>query len=147
MAVHPEIEAVITDEFKLRFRFPGTMKAYLKAIGAWKPVKLKIVEQKPRRSSAQNAYLWSVVYPHIIQYIFDKTGQTFTAEQLHDRYKLKYLGYEACRIKGMEDLVRPKSSTELDIDEFWDQLIEHICREWAELGLFIPLPKKKEENG
>jgi hypothetical protein len=44
----------------------------------------------------------------------------------------------------MEDLIRPKSSTELDMESFWLQLIEHIAREWAELGLYIELPRKKQ---
>ena len=137
-----DIVADITDDFKLEFVIRKVFDKRLREIGAGKRVKLEIKELRPRRTKKQNSYLWAVVYPMVCRYIKDTTGQEFTPEQYHERNKKKYLGYEICDVKGMEDLVRPKSSTELDVEEFWDQLVEHTCREWSVLGLFIPLPQK-----
>jgi hypothetical protein len=141
-----EIVADITDNFKLVFAIPRALENRLREIGAGKRVIVSIKEWKKPRSNPLNAYLWAAVYPSIIRYIKDTTGQDFTAEELHDRYKKKYLGYEACDIPGMEDLIRLRSSTELDSQEFWNDFIEYICREWAELGLYIELPRKKNER-
>ena len=142
----PEIVATITDDFGLDFSIPRMLDNLLREIGAGVKVRIDIRKWRKPRTGPQNAYLWAVVYPSIIRYIKDATGQKFTAEDLHERYKKKYLGYEVCDIPGMEDLVRARSSTELDSEEFWNELVEHVCREWAELGLYIPLPKKKDRR-
>lgn len=140
-----EIVGTITEGYQLSLAIPRAMEMRLREIGAGVKVRVDVKKWRKPRTPPQNSYLWAVVYPTIVRYIKDTTGQTFTPEDLHERYKRKYLGYEQCDIPGMEDLVRPKSSTELDTEEFWDKLIEHICREWADLGLYIPLPKKKKE--
>jgi len=139
-----EIVAEIKPDYTLEYKIPRILLNRLQKIGPGKLVRVDIKEWKKPRTIKQNAYLWSTVYPTIIKYIKDATGQDFTAEDLHDRYKRKYLGYVKCEIPGMEDITRVRSSTDLDIEEFWDQLVEHICREWAELGLYIPLPKKRK---
>jgi len=137
------IIADISENLELIYPIPRALKKRLEEIGAGKRVTVTVKLFKKPRTNPQNAYLWSAVYPAIVQYIKDQTGQEFTPENLHDRYKKKYLGYEQCDIPGMEDIVRLRSSTELDTEEFWDQFIEHICREWSELGLYIPLPEKR----
>lgn len=139
----PEIVATITEDFKLEYSVPKMLELHLRTIGAGEKVRSDIIKYRKKRTKPQNAYLWSTVYPTIIAYIMEQTGQKFGAEDLHEKYKKKYLGYEKCKL--MPDLIKVRSSTDLDMDEFWEQLIEHICREWADLGLFIPLPKKKEE--
>jgi hypothetical protein len=141
-----DIVATITDDYRLDYAIPRALVNRLQELGAGNRVRVDIKLWRKPRSIRQNAYLWSVVYPTIIHYIKDTTGQEFTAEDLHERYKRKYLGYEVCDIPGMEDLIRPKSSTELDMESFWLQLIEHIAREWAELGLYIELPREKQEE-
>jgi len=139
----PEIVATITDDFDLSYAIPRVLLNRLREIGAGQKVRIDVVRWKKPRTKKQNAYLWSVVYPTICRFIKDTTGQEFTPDDLHERYKRKYLGYEICEIPGMEDLTCPRSSADCDVEEFWDQLVEHICREWAELGLYIPLPVKK----
>jgi hypothetical protein len=139
-----ELVADITENFELVFPILRALKNRLMEIGAGKRAIISIKEWKKPRSNPLNAYLWAAVYPNIIRYIKDTTGQDFTSEQLHERYKKKYLGYEICEIPGMDDLVKLRSSTELDSQEFWNDFIEFICREWAELGLYIPLPEKKK---
>jgi len=76
-----------------------------------------------------------------VNYILERTGQKFSAEDLHDRYKKKFLGYEVCNI--MPDLIKVKSSTETSTIEFSDEFVELICIEWADNGLFIPPPDPK----
>lgn len=142
MKNRPELKALITDDFKLEYDIPRLLEVQLQLIGAGKHVRVDVVQWKKKRTLKQNAYLWSTVYPTIIKYIKDNTGQDFTVKNLHNKYKKQYLGYEVCKIPGMEELIKLRSSTELDTEEFWGQLIEHICREWGELGLFIPMPRK-----
>jgi hypothetical protein len=138
-----DIVATVNEDYTLKLAIPRLLTMKLQQIGAGKKVRLEVKRWQKPRTIQQNAYLWSVVYPTICRYIKDVTGQEFTPEDLHERYKRKYLGYEVCEIPGTEDLTRPKSSAKLDTEEFWDQLVEHICREWADRGLYIPLPKKK----
>ena len=139
----PEIVATITDDFKLEYAIPRMLTAKLSSIGAGKKIRLDIKRWYKKRSNPQNSYLWAVVYPTIIHYILEKTGQKFSAEDLHERYKRKYLGFERCEM--MPDLIKVKSTTDLDSKEFWDDFVEYICREWAENGLYIELPVKKDE--
>ena len=138
----PELVATITDYLDLDFAIPRLLTSVLAQIGKGEKVRVDIKKWYKKRSGKQNSYLWAVVYPTIIHYILEKTGQKFTKEELHDRYKKKFLGYEVCEL--IPDLVKVKSSTELNTKEFSDELVELICIEWADLGLYIPPPKKKE---
>ncbi|MDH5297882.1 MAG: hypothetical protein OEV91_02585 [Desulfobulbaceae bacterium] len=143
----PQIAADITDQFTLDFVIPRMLENLLREIGAGVRVNIDIKKWRKPNTKPQRGYLWGVVYPTIVRYIKDCVGQDFTAEQLHEQAKKQYLGYEVCQIPGMEDLVKPRSSMDLDSEEFFRDLVEHVCREWAEKGLYIPLPKKKEDCG
>lgn len=135
---HPEIVATITDDFKLSYGIPRILELHLRTIGAGVDVRIEIVKWYKKRTRKQNAYLWAVVYPTIIVYILKTTGQRFKTEDLHERYKRKFLGYEECEL--MPELITVKSSTDLNTIEFSDEFVEEICIEWADLGLFIPPP-------
>lgn len=137
----PELVATITEELQLHFEIPRLLRSVLAPIGIGEKVRVDIKKWYKKRSQSQNAYLWGVVYPTILQYITETTGQTFTADELHDRYKRKFIGYEECDI--LPGLFKTKSSTELDAKEFGDNFIEQICAEWADLGLYIPEPIKE----
>ena len=141
---HPEIVADITDEFELKFRIPKFFYLHLRTIGAGVPVRIEVFKWYKKRTRKQNAYLWAVVYPTIIAYILEKTGQKFSAEDLHERYKRKFLGFERCEI--MPDLIKVKSSTETSTVEFSDEFVELICVEWSDNGLFIPPPDPNYKN-
>ncbi len=138
-----DIVASITEDFQLRFDIPKLLRIKLSQIGPGKKVRVEIKLWRKKRTKKQNSYLWSVVYPMVVAYIKDVTGKTFTEEDLHEKYKKQYLGYETCDL--VPDLIHVKSSKDLDTEEFWGQLVEHVCREWAEQGLYIPLPEKKAD--
>lgn len=138
---HPEIVATIQDDFTVKVHIPRLLKAVLAGIGAGEDIRIDIAKWYKKRTKQQNAYLWSLVYPTILKYILEKTGQTFSLDDLHDRYKKKFLGYEVCKI--VPGLVKTKSSTETSTVEFSDEFVELICIEWADNGLYIPPPDPK----
>jgi hypothetical protein len=139
----PELVATITDDLQLAYSVPRLLTYHLGTIGKGQTVTVAIKKYRKPSTNKQRAYLWAAVYPAIVAYILSTTGQKFTTEDLHTRYKKKYLGYDTCDLPGMTDLMRVRSSTETDTQEFWENMIEPICQEWAELGLYIPLPEKK----
>ena len=143
----PEIVGTITEDFHLKLAIPRMMENTLREIGPGVQVTVAVKKWRKPRTGKQNSYLWAVVYPTILRYIKDCTGQDFTADQLHERYKRKYLGYEVCDVPGMDDLIKPKSSKDTDTEEFWEKLIEPICLEWSEKGAYIALPTKKNNRG
>lgn len=142
----PEIVATITDSLELSYSVPKMLSYHLGTIGKGKRVRVDIKKYSKPSTNPQRGYLWAVVYPTICSYIFDTTGQRFTSENLHERYKKKLIGYESCELPGMIDLQKVKSTKDLTAEEFWDDFIEHVCKEWAELGLYVPLPEKKDKD-
>lgn len=142
----PEIVATITEQFTLSFAIPRMLELQLREIGAGVLVRVDVKKFRKPNTKSQRGYLWGIVYPMICQYIKDCVGQEFTPEQLHEQAKRQYLGYEVCQIPGMEGLIKPRSSMDLDSEEFFKDLVEHLCRDWAEKGLYIPLPKKENKK-
>ncbi len=140
----PELVATITDDLSLLYSVPRLLTYHLGTIGKGKTVTVSVKKYRKPSTNKQKAYLFAAVYPAIVAYILSTTGQRFTAEDLHTRYKKKYLGFEKCNLPGMDDLMRVRSSKDTDTGEFWGALVEPICQEWAELGLYIPLPEKPE---
>jgi len=140
----PEIVATITDDLSLDYSIPVILQRWLRTFGTKTKVRVDISKWYKKRTKKQNAYLWAGVYPVIIQYILETTGQKFSDEDLHIRYKRKYLAYDKSEL--MPDLVKTKSTTDCNTLEFSDEFVEQICVEWGELGLYIPPPKKKDEG-
>ena len=140
----PELVATISENLELDYDFPRLLTSILASNGKGTKVRVDIRKWYKKRTNPQNNYLFGVIYPTIIHYILEKTGQKFTKDDLHDRYKEKFLGYEVCEL--LPDLRKTKSSTDLNTKEFSDELVELICIEWADLGLYIPPPKKKEDR-
>lgn len=146
----PDIVATITgnntEEYGLKYSVPKLLQNVLADIGADNLVVVTIKKFHKPNTKRQRHYLWGVVYPMISRYIKDCVGQDFSPKLLHERAKKQYLGYEICEIPGMEDLVKPRSSTDLDSEEFFKELVEHLCREWGTKGLFIPIPDPQKRK-
>ena len=138
---HPDLIAEVDGDFNLIFSIPKMLKLHLRTIGEGVKVRVEIVKWYKKRSGKQNSYLWAVVYPTIIAYILESTGQKFTAEDIHERYKRKLLGFDRCEL--MPDLIKVKSSTDLNTITFTDEFVEQICVEWADLGLYIEPPDER----
>lgn len=95
-----------------------------------------------RRSSSQNAYLWGVVYPTILQ-----AGQLdgWTADDLHEFFLGEKFGWETMEGFGRKRLKPLRRSSKLTTVEFADY-VDHIQRFMAEKGVYIPDPNEIIED-
>lgn len=106
-----------------------------------------IKKQKRRRSLNQNAYLWGVVYPAIVD-VFREHGNSVDSEDIHS-YCKEHVG----KLKQIfvtpdgEILSGAGSTAKLSTMEF-ESYLEKL-RAWAAetLGLTIPLPKEEYPPG
>jgi len=112
-----------------------------------KPLVLTLKAQKKRRSLNQNAYLWAVVYPAIVE-VFREHGNNVDADDIH-AYCKDHIG----KLKQVfvtphgEVLTGPGSTAKLGTMEF-EVYVEKV-RAWAceVLGLAIPLPNEGGDFG
>lgn len=88
---------------------------------------VSVTSKKPKRSEAQNRYLWGVYYPEIAQ----ETGHSI--EEIHEWAKGKFLTDKIVEVMG--DKVRiKKSTTDLSVVAFG----EFIMRIESETGVQAP---------
>lgn len=106
-----------------------------------KRLRVILAEVKRTRSNNQNAYMWGVVYPPIVQ-MFREAGNNVDAEDVHS-----YLKEHVGKLKQV--LVSPDgevftavgSTAKLSTQEF-EVYLEKV-RAWAaEMGCEIPLPNE-----
>ena len=98
---------------------------------------LKTILKKSRRTSTQNALLWSL-YEDIIA----RGGEAmrgFTKDDLHEFFLIDYFGSETRELFGRKKLKPLKRSSRLTKMEFSD-FVEHIVRFMAEKGVVLELP-------
>jgi len=109
----------------------GLILASLPIETAWR---VEVHEHKAKRSNAQNAYLWGVVYATILQ-----AGQLkgWEPEDLHDYLLGEHFGWETITGLGKTRLRPIRRSSRLSKQEFSDY-IEFIQRRMATHGIFIP---------
>jgi hypothetical protein len=91
-----------------------------------------------RRSNSQNAYLWGVVYPTILQAMpSDLAG--WTADEVHEFFLGEHFGWE--RVTGFgKTKQRPiRRSSKLSTLEFQDY-VAFIQQFMAEKGVYVPDP-------
>jgi hypothetical protein len=93
---------------------------------------------KPKRSDRQNAFLWSVVYPSILEG-GGETLRGWTTTDLHEYFLIEAFGSEVIEGFGRKRHKPIRRSSKLTKQEFSDYLalIEAKC---AELGIHIPEP-------
>jgi hypothetical protein len=108
-----------------------------------KPLVLTLKAQKKRRSLNQNAYLWAVVYPAIVE-VFREHGNNVDAENVHDFCK-DHIGKlrQVFVTPDGEVLTGPGSTAALGTMEF-EVYLEKV-RAWAAetIGVAIPLPNEQ----
>lgn len=110
-----------------------------------KRVKITLQLAKKRRSCKQNAYMWGVVIPAVLE-LFREAGNTITEEGVHDFLKAYVGGLQKTIIKpdGTRAVILG-STTDLGTAEF-EQYLEK-CRAWAaQFGCLIPLPNEGENQ-
>lgn len=124
---------------------PGTpLEQVVKAVAAMmaalpgKPFAVTVEVWKKPRTNQQNAYLWGVVYPAVIE----GGGETlagWTRDDLHDYFLGECFGWETLEGFGRKRLRPLRRSSTLNKQEFTDYLmfIEAKC---GEMGIVIPEP-------
>lgn len=99
---------------------------------------IRIVAHKSKRSLDQNALHWKrldVIRLHIA----DSSGQVFSAEELHEFFKEKFMPAKLVEVGGESVKVR-RTTTKLNTKEF-SEFMEHIDRYCIErMGLYLPQP-------
>lgn len=93
---------------------------------------------KRPRTNQQNAYLWGVVYPTVIE-AGGETLRGWTAEDLHEYFLGEIYGWEVLAGMGRKRMKPVKRSSRMTKIEFMDYL-EQISQRCAELGIIIPEP-------
>ena len=94
---------------------------------------------KPKRSDQQNAFLWGVVYPSILEG-GGESLRGWTTTDLHEYFLIEAFGSEVIEGFGKKRHKPLRRSSKLTKQEFSDYLaiIEAKC---AELGIHIPDPQ------
>jgi len=103
---------------------------------AWR---VSVTEQKRRRTSQQNRYLFGVVYPSIL------TGggealRGWDASDIHEYMLGECFGWETVEGFGRKRLKPLKRSAKLTTLEFSD-FVAFIQRKAAEFGVYVPEPE------
>lgn len=138
----PRLKATITEDFKLQWSVPRMLEMVLRGIGAGVDVHVEVKKWYKKRTGKQNATQWGPDLTLIQQYILETTGIWFTKEEIHKKHKKDFLGVKTHPfLPGWE---KEKSTTELTTKEMSD-FREEYCRYWAEMGLYIPDPKKDDK--
>ena len=83
------------------------------------------------RSKAQNRTYWMW-----LNVISDYNGDK--PEDLHDLFKVKFLGIEQKMVMG-ENLMTPKSTSDLTTDEFAEYMVK-VAALAGSLGIVLPMP-------
>lgn len=95
-----------------------------------------IIKKRGKRSLPQNAYYWGVVVKEI-QLRFRELGTDADMDDIHEALKTKF-NYERLVTADGEVIDIPKTTTELNKDEF-GSYIDRII-EWAATSLEISIP-------
>jgi hypothetical protein len=113
----------------------SVMVRWLDQTKSWK---VTLEEFKPRRSDMQNAFLWGVVYPSILE----GGGEALAGWQKDDLHEFmlgEHFGWETLTLCGKTVHKPVRRSSRLNKQDFSDYL-EFLSRRAAELGIVIPEP-------
>lgn len=102
---------------------------------------LKITKRN-RRSLSQNAYYWSCVVP-LVQEGLQNLGHDVTIQETHEFLKYKFNSKELINEETGEVVAVPKSTTELNKEQFGNYIekIQQFSIEW--LNVNIPSPNQQ----
>jgi hypothetical protein len=113
------------------------LAGFLSALPTDRAWKLTICEWKRTRSNEQNAYLWGVVYPAILQHL-----PGWDADDLHEYFLGEHYGWETLEGLGRKRLKPIRRSSKLSTTEFGDH-VAFIQRAMAEKGIYVPDPNEE----
>jgi hypothetical protein len=103
---------------------------------AWR---VSVTEQKRRRTTQQNRYLWGVAYPAILTGGWEAL-RGWDAEDIHEFMLGECFGWETVEGFGKRRLKPLKRSAKLTTLEFSD-FVAFIQRKAAEFGVYVPDPE------
>jgi hypothetical protein len=100
-----------------------------------------VEEFRRPRTNQQNAFLWGVVYPCVIE-----AGNLdgWTPNDLHEYFLGECFGWETLEGMGRKKVKPVKRSSRLNKQEFSDYL-EFISAKCADMGIVIPEPNEPTE--
>ena len=129
--------------FKFNADDPDGRRAVLRALTAQleglPQDKAFVVSVTPEtRSLRQNAYLWTVVYPEIVQFMENTHQKQYSSEAVHEVLKIKFIPH---RVEHMNrrDVKIYRTTTKLTKAEFSDYL-EKVFAWAAEFDCVISQP-------
>lgn len=120
------------NEMGFRFINPDQVRRYVGTLKGIFDVTIKIARRK--RTLSQNAYYWI-----ILKILEEHTGHR--DEELHEIFKLKFLGASPIRYRSSQVYMIAPSTTKLTTKDF-ARYIDLIIQEAAEMGVAIPSPDK-----
>lgn len=108
-------------------------------------IEIEIRKAKKHRSTNQNAFLWSCVYPLAAQGFIDLGNEGVTVDLVHRLFKDKFIEREKDLVIPLTgEVFRTKTTTDLSTTEMM-AYIENISRFCAEfLNVIIPEPNNHE---
>lgn len=110
--------------------------AIMDAVMGGRRVRVTLADYHSKRSSSQNAYLWGIVYPKILEHL-----PGWDTDDIHEYCLGSWSGWETIEGFGRKRLRPLKRSSTLTTVEFTD-FIEHIQRTMAEKGIDVPSPNE-----
>lgn len=112
---------------------------FARQLGSEKRWRVTIEPYSKTRSSSQNAYLWGVVYPLILEHL-----PGWTADDVHEFFLGEHFGWETVEGFGRKRMKPLRRSSRLSTVEFSEH-VEFIQRFMAEKGVYIPDPNEEPE--
>ena len=100
-----------------------------------------VEEFRRPRTNQQNAFLWAVVYPSVIE---AGNLEGWTPNDLHEYFLGECFGWETLEGLGRKKVKPVKRSSRLNKQEFSDYL-EFISAKCADMGIVIPEPNEPTE--
>ena len=100
-----------------------------------------VEEFRRPRTNQQNAFLWGVVYPCVIE---AGNLEGWTPNDLHEYFLGECFGWETLEGMGRKKIKPVKRSSRLNKQEFSDYL-EFISAKCADMGIVIPEPNEPTE--
>jgi hypothetical protein len=113
---------------------------YLSTLPASSTFRVEIGEHKQTRSNEQNAYLWGVVYPIILQHL-----EGWEPDDVHEYFLGEHYGWSPLDGLGTKRVKPLRRSSKLSTKEF-SAHVAFIQRAMAEKGVDIPDPNEGKQR-
>lgn len=106
-----------------------------------------VKRHRKHRTSKQNAYLWGVAYPYLLQGFIDAGWDEITSiDQIHEICKAKFLTKEAVNKHTGELISFPLSTAKMDTFQFGTYVDQIIGFALNNLNVVIPQPEYELNN-